>query len=107
MDQPVASKVLALVAALALLLVKPVLAADKDAVAATIAQAQQKQEQARDKQYAWSVTNDYIAEARKLLEAGDVDAASEAAQRALKSAEASLEQAATEPQAWQARVPAG
>jgi hypothetical protein len=84
---------------------QPALAADADAVAATIAQAQQKQQQARDRQYAWSVTNDYIAEARRLLDAGDVDAAAAVAQRALKTASASLEQSAAEANAWPARVP--
>ncbi len=106
MDRPVASRFRAVAVLIPLLLGQAALAADKGSVAATIAQAEQKQQQARTMEYAWSVTNDYIAEARSLLEAGDVDAADAAAQRALKSVNASLEQAATEAEAWQARVPA-
>lgn len=83
----------------------PALAVDSDGVAAMIERAEAKQEEARHQRHAWSSTNDYIAEARALLDAGEVGPAEAAAQRALKSVNASLQQAAAESTAWQARIP--
>ena len=88
------------------LLSLPAVAADSDEVAAMITSAETKQEEARRQRHAWSSTNDYIAEARALLDAGKVGPAEAAAQRALKAVNASLQQAADESTAWQARVPA-
>ena len=82
-----------------------VLAADPAAVVSLIEQAQAKQEQARQKGHAWSVTGDYVAESRALLDAGKTDQAEAAARRALNAADASLKQAAAEANAWQSRVP--
>lgn len=80
-------------------------AADQQAIAGLISQAEAQQEQARLRQHAWSATSDYIADARALMAAGELDKAQAMAQRALKAAEASLKQADDEATAWQARVP--
>ncbi len=105
MDRPVASRLYAFTLSLTSLVAVPALAADSGAVVEMIAQAEQKQSQAREQEHAWSVTNDYIEEARRQLDDGNVEAASKAAARALKSANVSLEQAAVEADAWRARVP--
>lgn len=111
MDQPRANRLRPITAAILPLLLSllvlshPGVAADKTTVVMLISQAKEKQEQARDRQHAWSATADYIARAQTLLGAGDLELAEAMAKRAIKAADASLQQAADEAGAWQARVP--
>ena len=71
-----------------------------------IAEAEEKHAQAREQGHGWSSTVDLLSSAKAELSAGDVARALAIAERALLTANASLEQAADEQQAWRARVPA-
>ncbi len=77
---------------------------DRADVEATLARAASAHEQAMALEHGWSVTQPFIDEARAALDAGDMERAAAAADRALLTAEKSLEQARVEAQAWQDRV---
>ncbi|MDA0977961.1 MAG: hypothetical protein O3B72_05340 [Proteobacteria bacterium] len=62
-------------------------------------------EQARAAQNSWVMTPRLISEARQALAADDVETAAELAERAYRSARASVEQAEREKLAWRGRVP--
>lgn len=70
-----------------------------------IAQANETYQLAKEKQHAWTVTGRLLTSARAELQQGEVEAAKMTAQRALFTAEASVAQAKTQAEAWQARVP--
>ena len=74
-------------------------------VKAMIEQATRSQQQARAEGHGWTITATYIDQAKTELAANRLDSAMAAAQRALLTANKSLEQAASEETAWQARVP--
>ena len=76
-----------------------------DSTEAIIAEVERKQAAAREREYAWTVTEQYLAESRAALAAGDKTGAHAAAQRALLAVDASLQQAAQEDEAWRSRVP--
>jgi hypothetical protein len=80
-------------------------AADEQQVMATLAQAEAHHSEALQMEHGWSSTETYLEEARAALAAGDIEAATELAGRALLSAEGSLEQAETERSAWRERAP--
>lgn len=70
-----------------------------------IAQAQARYEEAAGLSHAWTTTRTLIEQASAALQAGQTDAARALAQRALATANASVEQAKIEETAWQSRVP--
>ena len=78
--------------------------ADQATVEDTLARAEVAHEQALALEHGWSVTRPLMDEARAALAAGDDAAALAAAERALLTAEKSLEQAHAEADAWQGRV---
>jgi len=75
-------------------------------VEAVIEQSEQALQKARAAEHAWNVTETYLLEAREKLVEQELDAAMEAAQHALLTANKAVEQATAERSAWQARVPA-
>ena len=79
-------------------------AADAESVEAILEQAQAVHGQALALEHGWSVTQPFIDDARAALAAGDEDSARALAERALLTAEKSLEQAKTESTAWKERV---
>ena len=70
-----------------------------------IAQAQAALAESTVLSHAWSVTQPLIDEAQSALQAGEDERARELAERALATAEASVEQAKAELTSWQSRVP--
>ncbi len=76
-------------------------------VAAVIELAEATQQRARDSEYGWTITQDYIAIARAQLAENEREAALASAQRALFTANRAIEQVGNEARTrtWQARVP--
>ena len=70
-----------------------------------ISQAEAKYAEALALSHAWTTTRTLIEKASAALAAGDAGKARALAEQALATAEASLEQAEVEEQAWQSRVP--
>jgi 3-hydroxyisobutyrate dehydrogenase-like beta-hydroxyacid dehydrogenase len=79
--------------------------ASAENVSAVIEHAVEMQQQARSAGHGWTITADYISQAKSDLLSGDLDSAMAAAERALLTASKSVEQAEAEKSAWQARVP--
>ena len=70
-----------------------------------IVAAKKSHQLAQAKGHAWNVTSTYIEDAEVQLQAGQWQLAMVAAQRALKTADAAIEQASVEATAWESRVP--
>jgi outer membrane lipoprotein-sorting protein len=77
----------------------------EERASSVLAKAEQIYSKAKEQQHSWTTTAKMIDAARKALETGDENAAMVAAKRALFTAEASLAQAQSQEDAWQARVP--
>jgi len=75
-----------------------------DDVRATLERADSAYREALALEHGWAVTEPLMDEARAALEAGDVAGAQAIADRALLTAEQSLEQARKERDAWSDRV---
>jgi hypothetical protein len=76
-----------------------------EAVALTLSEAISLYNAAKEKNHAWIVTSTEIALAEQAIASGDLATAQQAAKRAHLTAQASLDQARLESQAWRARVP--
>ncbi|MDJ0656213.1 MAG: hypothetical protein QNJ40_18785 [Xanthomonadales bacterium] len=72
---------------------------------AALAAARERHQQAMDLEFAWSRAETLIESAENAAAAGDFAGALEMAIQAEKFAALSIEQATTEAEAWQARVP--
>ena len=72
---------------------------------AVLAHAMSVHDAAMARDHAWVTTRRALARAQDLLDAGDESASLLAAQQALQSAQASLNQADVEAESWPARVP--
>ena len=83
----------------------PALRADPAQTSEIIAEVERKPALAREREFAWTVTDQYLAEARAAQAAGDEGTAGDAARRALLAVDASLQQADAEATAWRSRVP--
>jgi len=59
---------------------------------------------ARKREHAWTITEKHLRNAREALATGNMEAALVSAQRALKTAKASLSQAENESTAWKGRL---
>ncbi len=79
-------------------------AADRAVVEDTLERAEAVYERALALEHGWSVTRPLMDDVRAALAAGDEAAALVAAERALLTAEKSLEQALAEAEAWRDRV---
>ena len=79
-------------------------AAEPADIEATLARAAETYALALAREHGWSVTQPLIDEARSALEAGDLDTAAAAADRALLTAQKSLEQARAEAEGWRERI---
>jgi len=77
---------------------------DAASVHALLEKAQQQYAEAQRLEHAWSVTEPLMEEARRALQKGDLAAAKATAERALLTAEKSVEQARREREAWRERA---
>lgn len=83
---------------------KNMIADSNPSVVEVIEKAETLYAQAVEKEHGWTITTVHIKTAREALAAGHTEEAIDAADRALRTAEASLSQAEREGNAWQARV---
>jgi hypothetical protein len=97
-------KILTVIVALTAFTAAPVFATPADDVQAMLARAESAYQEALALEHGWAVTEPLIAEARAALAGGDLAAAQAIAERALLTAEQSLEQARSERDAWAGRV---
>ena len=85
--------------------VKTSAVAAQAAVPEIISQAEASYTEALALSHAWTTTRTLIEQAKAALEAGDAGKARALAEQALATAQASVEQAGVESQAWQSQVP--
>lgn len=89
-----------------LLVISPVLAvADESQINQLLTQAESLHQQAQKDFHGWAVTPKLITESKQAIEDGNLEKATTLAQRAIRTAAASVSQAEREKKDWQARLP--